>query len=485
MILFGFTTPGCKRDQGGRAVWEGTCSRCHELGELSGRTAADIRSAIETIPTMGSLKGRLSDRDLRELEALLAGKLPAKEQAPPAYRHQVTDMCRPCHKRQVAQWRETLHAKAHGEAVYDRYFIKASMESGQKLETFCARCHTPLGVFRGEIPFGAPPRRPGDTRVSEVAREGVQCDFCHTISGYDRLENGGYRIEAVRVMRGPLRGARSPMHGTAHEALFRKAELCGTCHNVSHPGCGIVLESTYTEWRESAYAREGVVCQDCHMTAGLTRRLARPGRAAHGGPERRHVSDHTFVGPNVIFASDATAEGRELRRRSLELMRRAARIEIGDPARERGRVVLPIRVANVGAGHSLPTGVTELREMWLELRVKDDRGRTLHESGRLDGQGNLEPDTIVYRTDVYDKAGKRTTRFWNTASKGRDHRVPARGSITEKIDLGELSAGQLSVEVLLRYRSVTPAGLQEVGAPRNLVKIPTITMATASRTIKL
>jgi hypothetical protein len=216
--------------------------------------------------------------------------------------------------------------------------------------------------------------------------------------------------------------------------------------------------------------------------------VARRGRAAHGGPVRRHISDHFFVGPNLLFSSNTTAAGRELRRRSLELMRRAAKLEIGDPYwvdKKDGRLVLPIRVSNVGAGHSLPTGVTELREMWLAVLVKDDRDRPLHESGKLDGKGNLAAGTIVYRTDVYDKAGKRTTRFWNTVRKGRDHRIPARQSITEKVELQPGSTGQLDVEVSLLYRSVTPAGLEEVGAPQNLVKIPTITMARATRRIKL
>lgn len=457
------------------------CGECHTRAELKDRTASDIRHAIDEIPPMAPLKGTLGDAELAKIEGLLGGK-PEARQAEPAYHYQRADMCRPCHQRQVAQWKDSLHAKAHGEAVYDRYFIQASRETKQKIETFCAGCHTPIGVHRGEIPFQTAPKRPGDTTVSEVAAEGVKCDFCHTITGYDQIQNGGYRLTPVRVMRGPLRGASSPFHGTEYLPLFRSAELCGTCHNVSHPGCGIVLESTYTEWKESPYAREGVVCQDCHMTAGLTRRVVRPGRAAHGGPPRRHISDHFFVGPNVLFASNETEEGRELRRRSLELLRRAARLTIETPERSAERLVVPIRVANVGAGHGLPTGVTEIREMWLEVKVTASGKRLLH-SGGLDARGDLGPEAIVYRTEVFDAKGKMTTRFWATARKGRDHRVPARGSVVERVEVPlQGVTGPVVVQASLRYRSVAPWGLDEVGA-RGVVDVPVITMATAQRTM--
>lgn len=400
------------------------------------------------------------------------------------YEYQASDMCKPCHGRQVAQWRQSMHARAHVDSVYNRYFIKASAESKQKLETFCAGCHTPLGVRAKEIPF----KKSGDTRVSAIAGEGVQCNFCHSITGYHRLENGGYQLPKVvkRVMRGPLKDAFSPMHGTEYLQLYRKAEYCGVCHNVSHPKNGIALESTFSEWRDSPYAKEGIVCQDCHMTAGLTRRIARRDRAGHGGPMRPHVSDHYFVGPNLLHVDDKTPQGRELRRRSLELMRRAARLTIGEPEHPTetpGQVVVPIKVSNVGAGHGLPTGVTEVRQMWLEIVVAS-KGKTLWRGGGLTKTGDLRAGTIVYHTEVFDAAGRKTTRFWATVRKGRDHRIPARGSITERVAVPVKDA-QGEIKVKLRYRSVSPRGLAEVDAPRDLVRIPVITMAQASRNLKL
>jgi len=485
LLLVAVTTAGCKGRQttdDTAALWQETCARCHTRKELAGRTADEIQTALKEIPPMRALRVRLKPVQIQALARLLAGKETASAGLPP-YRYQLSDMCRPCHPNQVAQWSGSMHARAHEEVVYERYFIKASQETGQKIETFCARCHTPLGVRFGEIPFHSAPRGPGGTRVSKVATEGVQCDFCHTISGYDALKNGGYRLTAVRVMRGPLRGARSPFHGTEFSPLHRQAELCGTCHDVSHPDCGVELETTYSEWRASPYARQGVVCQDCHMTRGLTHRLAQPGRAGHGGPPREHISDHGFIGPNILFATNDSEPVRRLKRLSLQLMQQAARLYIETPRRETVGLVLPIRVSNVGAGHGLPTGVTELRQMWLEVTVTDGGGRTVLRSGGLDAKGDLLPGTILYHTDVFDREGKVTTRFWNTVRKGRDHRIPPLQSVVEQVVVPGAPRGPLKVEVLLRYRSVSPAGLAEVNAPRDLVPIPVITMTRATATL--
>ncbi len=44
----------------------------------------------------------------------------------------------------------------------------------------------------------------------------------------------------------------------------------------------------------------------------------------------------------------------------------------------------------MGAGHRIPTGVTEDREMWLELTVNDSEGRILYHSGALDSEGKID-----------------------------------------------------------------------------------------------
>ncbi|WP_321420234.1 hypothetical protein [uncultured Methanomethylovorans sp.] len=41
------------------------------------------------------------------------------------------------------------------------------------------------------------------------------------------------------------------------------------CFNI-HPLNGLAIDDTYTTCKEGAYAEEGVVCQNFHMTLGIT-----------------------------------------------------------------------------------------------------------------------------------------------------------------------------------------------------------------------
>jgi Cytochrome c554 and c-prime len=422
--------------------------------------------------------------------------LPASEarQTPQAqdvgHQHFSAKGCAGCHPQHYRQWRGSLHALAHFEPIYDAYFIKASQQSNKALEPFCGRCHTPIGVRTKQIPFARPLRKLGDTQVKPVAREGVQCDFCHTITGHTAVQNSGFVFSPSTIKRGPLADARPVSHQAKHDPAFRRAELCGTCHQVVHPTNNIPLETTYAEWKRSPYAKAGIVCQDCHMTAGLQAAASgpigkptrHPGQAATTGKQRPHVSRHFFVGPNLVFAN--RPEAAELKRLSEALLRRAGRVVIDELTRTPGKgLQLVIQVRNTGAGHYLPTGVTEIRQLWLEIKVTDARGRVLLHSGALDKKGNIKPGAVIYRTEVHDAAGRDTTLFWNTVKKASDRRIPPLGALLEYIPLPRAARGKLTVEAALHYRSVSPAGLAEAGLPPNTVTIPIFTIHRTKRTI--
>jgi len=419
--------------------------------------------------------------------ALPAGE--ARQHKDVGHRHLSAKGCSGCHPQHYRQWRGSLHALAHVDPIYDAYFIKASQQSGKQLETFCGRCHTPIGVRTGQIPFAQPLRKLGDTRVKPVAREGVQCDFCHTITGYTAVQNSGFVFKPSTIKRGPLADARPVSHQAAHDPGFRRAELCGTCHQVIHPTNKIPLETTYAEWKRSPYARAGIVCQDCHMTAGLQasatgpvgKPTRHPGKAATSGRRRPHVSQHFFVGPNLVFSD--RPESAELKRLSEQLLRRSGRVSIDEVIRARGKLQLVVQVRNTGAGHYLPTGVTELRQLWLEIKVTDARGRVLLHSGALDKAGNIQPGAVIYRTEIHDKQGRDTTLFWNTVRKASDRRIPPLGALVEHFPLPASARGKLTIEAALHYRSVSPAGLAEAGLPPNTVKIPVFTIHRTRRTL--
>ncbi len=425
-----------------------------------------------------------------------AAKAKAKAKAT---QHFSSKGCQGCHPQQYGQWQHSLHAMAHTEPVYDFYFMTASRDD-KKLETFCGRCHTPIGTTTGQIPFKHTLRKRGDTRVGSVATEGLGCDFCHTITGHTKVQNAGFVFAPSLTKRGPLAHARPVSHKAKTDPYYRTAEYCGTCHQVVHPTNGIKLETTYSEWKASPYAKAGIVCQDCHMTGGLTapqggvagsigKPMRHPGKAAIMGKRRAHVSGHYFVGANLMYVQGKGAAVTAQRKRSEALLRRAAKVAVGEVTRTGGAVQVVVRVTNTGAGHSIPTGVSEIRQVWLEVKVTDAKGRLLLHSGARDKTDRIMPGAGVYRTHVYDAKGRDTTLFWRTVRKGADRRIPPLQTLTETYKIPTSAATRrakkLVVEVALQYRSVPPWGLAEAGIPKGTVKVPIFTMCTARKETSL
>jgi len=112
-------------------------------------------------------------------------------------------------------------------------------------------------------------RDPGVERA--ISREGVSCDFCHSIasiggsdgSGKLRLDPRGVRYGAPRDGAGadPDPGKPAAPHPVGRTEALRDPRLCALCHSDFDRN-GIPLERTYKEWLDSPYAQQGVVCVD-------------------------------------------------------------------------------------------------------------------------------------------------------------------------------------------------------------------------------
>jgi cytochrome c554/c'-like protein len=188
--------------------------------------------------------------------------------------------CANCHAILRSQLDSSMHAYAYSDPLYQKEVLLASEDTNGQTDEFCSRCHTPIGVVSGEVP-------PIDgSMISDVASEGVQCDFCHTVSESAGIGDGGFVSSPGDVKWGSLDDAPSAFHGSEFNGLYMEAEYCGMCHNVNSPFNDLPLDDTYTSWSESSYAEEGVVCQDCHMSPGITHFEAAPGRSASSSPKR-------------------------------------------------------------------------------------------------------------------------------------------------------------------------------------------------------
>lgn len=87
------------------------------------------------------------------------------------------------------------------------------------------------------------------------------------------------------------------------------------------------------------------------------------------------------------------------RRRDMLLQAAVAlRLEGG---RLRGSVLeLPVEVENIGAGHRVPAGFSQERELWVHLVVRDASGRVVYEVGRVDRPTDDLRDKQLVRVSV-------------------------------------------------------------------------------------
>ena len=95
-----------------------------------------------------------------------------------------------------------------------------------------------------------------------------------------------------------------------------------------------------------------------------------------------------------------------LRARRDMLLRKAFTFGLGDVRRAGGRLEIPVRIENTGAGHRVPAGFSQEREIWVELAVTDARGAVVYEVGRIATDDEDLRDKIFVRVNT-DDSGRR------------------------------------------------------------------------------
>lgn len=347
--------------------------------------------------------------------------------------------CAQCHPRQYEEWSRSMHAYAQHSPAFEAFNLTMIERTGGTIGTFCSRCHTPIGTSIGE---------PGSMRNvhrSRISMEGVTCVVCHRLERPFYKSSGRLPVVPGQVaegcMYGPFDDAVNP-DGSAHDAAaghhLTKSSFCGSCHDVTSPQ-GVRLEEAFSEWQNSPAAKQGITCHDCHMgpTPGLpVKPWERPiGKAAvvpGVDPDLipdRHLSSHTFVGPDYSLLPDTefpekldwmyekdyrdtsrltphekqTLTQLRIRNRQqlaranqqrYELLRNAARIHVDHPQRASRRRKLRVRVdvESTTAGHNFPTGFSSERQAWVELKLCDPHGRVVFASGNFDDNFDLRDE---------------------------------------------------------------------------------------------
>jgi len=405
------------------------------------------------------------------------------------------ETCGGCHSEILEQWRDSMHNLAHRDPVYSRvakFLRKGLTEAGEIEEAeSCVKCHTPVGYVTGF------PKKLSDdlSKTPEIAVQGIQCDYCHSAVDVSQMYNNGLVLSPGQgeddpgVKYGPFDDSEPDFHQAAFSKLHTDSKVCGTCHNVKHVAFGTDLETTYTEWEKSPYndsdPGKRVNCQDCHMrqrpgipATGTTDRPDNPGAATDYSDERPHIFTHYFVGANSgVTAGFGNEEKADMAR---DRLKHAASVSLDLSRVSAGKV--SVTVSNSGAGHSLPTGVGDLRQVWIELTLKDASGKTLFSTGILDQKKELGPDTVLFRTILGDGLGNPVLNLAKAREILSDTRIPAKASVTHAFELGSKPQKGQTIQARLLYRGM-PQKILNLVPGEKLLPLPVVEMAVATQTL--
>lgn len=436
-------------------------------------SAARIQEPTPVAPAAQSVAPPVADPAARGAFGL-SRVTTADGKAAPIAGFGVLDDCSTCHARQAEEFEGSFHSRSHRDPFYRAFAELARAEAGPEIYAWCSGCHAPAGVVAGLIPGTR------DEELPEAALAGVQCDVCHQVneltgaSGPWKEPGNASFVLAPGKVKSSIRAEIqvNPNHTVARREFLESAEFCASCHTVIHPLNGLRVEHTYGEWKESVYARKGIQCQDCHMrtveqaieVARTLERVKVTGTTSEMSAKEREIHPHYFVGGNSdaerLTGSAMHATMAEARLKSAATLA----IHVAERAANAPTLRVEVAVTNIGAGHALPTSLTELREMWVELVVRDAAGDELHHSGALDAQGELRPGTLRFGSELLDAEGKPTFRLWKAQSIGWKRCIAPKATERETFEVAVPpgSSGPLAIEARLLYRSASPRLVREL-----------------------
>jgi mono/diheme cytochrome c family protein len=530
LIVFSSSFASASLEEG-ENLFKEKCIKCHTLERALNKTKS-LRAWKRTSKRMAKYSEQAGEKitsaETTMIAEYLAGRVVAKKESPvekaedkaikqaiKIEKHEMFDfkkvrvnqfiepeVCEGCHTEIFNQWNGSMHSKAFVDPIWraaTKLFFKDAKTTGEILEMkACVKCHTPLGFRSYSI------SSPADDydKLADLPAQGIFFNWCHNINEVKHLGDAGYDVEPgggeddPSTMLGPFKDSSSPFHPTKYSELHTKSEFCGLCHDVSHAANKLPIEQTYSEWKNSPYNTGNpdttINCQDCHMrqrpgipATGKTDRPDNPGRACDDCPERDHIWTHYFVGANAIttklLGSDMHAEV------AIERLQNAADLELikSDLYNKNSLATIQVKVINSGAGHYLPTGITEVRQMWLDISITDASGKSLLRSGVLDKEGNIDKTAVKYYTQLGNEKGEPVL---NVALADRilyDYRIPPKGYVIEKYAfyIPDDVISPIKIDISLKYRSASQ-GLAKTLLGKDAPEIPVVVMTNLKEEIE-
>lgn len=386
-----------------------------------------------------------------------------------------------CHTDFYQQWRQSMMSQAYTHEWDEIEYFKLAVPHAEKDEKVaevkagCNGCHAPISYVSGDVP---PPLPSKNSR----ANESVSCEVCHSITGFsgDIPYNFNYIMKPSRNKYSTrLSGIESPAHIIESNPLMKTGDFCGICHNEKSP-FDVWVKSTHLEWKEGPYSKEGVHCQDCHMTKAEF-------KTASMGGKYPDAKLHLFHGAHDPGKIAGVVE-----------LRVHPDIREAEPGET---VKFTIALFNQKTGHKFPSGSVEDRIVWMHVEAIDIKGNVYHlpvdKKGFTGEEYTIGSDVLAYqdmgialdqpdfkgvqrdgipigdrifRMPYFDPQGRMTIQQWNTSSLGVDYRIGPRETKIETCTFNlpdTLPPGKLIVRAVLNYQLLVKPVADFLGVPES------------------
>ncbi len=353
------------------------------------------------------------------------------------------EWCGNCHADEYAAWKKSAHAHAAVDPMVKYGMGVEQASRGPQYSRQCAGCHDPVSLRSGDATLGS--------------GRGISCLGCHDVSRLIRA-GGNADVEATSHDWTVSHKARA----SADLVRLRSADFCAGCHQQFVPGTGLVALSTFSEWQSSPYSGHlgsssdggadasppgdaGLAtrsCVDCHM------------------PKVAGVADHAAPGGNVYLASTLTDNA------FADVVKKKMQSAIALQVVISGPNQVTVSVINNGVGHSFPTGVTDIREPWVEVDAMDAQNKTVQRFGGPDGSGLIPANAARLGIDIASSDGTillrheltETTRipydqrsfpFGSVSNNGQPSKI-----LALSLPLPAIPQGAKGLDAVLYYRNV-------------------------------
>lgn len=137
---------------------------------------------------------------------------------------------------------------------------------------------------------------------------------------------------------------------------------------------------------------------------------------------------------------------------AIERLKSSAELELTPIYRGGDLAEIRVRVKNIRAGHNLPTSLTNIRQMWLELVAKDEAGKVILSTGAVAADGTLPEDVRIFNSDGMGNDFHFAVHPWVVTSFSRHDTIPPKGYKDVFYGINPAGVKNVSIEVKLRYR---------------------------------